>query len=566
VAGEAEVLVPDASLVLSKRMRVTDLRGQRESAVFAGFRQTLQGLGFAGDSGLEWREVRLNPPTLDDPAADRERLRAAYFSVYPPPVCFEMSLEALAKLPSVLRVSGWHVVCAVRVDETSGKHTIADIAPACPAPSPLVGLAVDIGTTTVSALLVDLLTGEPLAAGSAGNAQLRYGADVINRIIQSTRPGGLARLRTAIREESLAPLIDDMCRTAGITPADIKKVAFAGNTTMTHLALGIPAEYVRLEPYVPAFFRAEGLAGPDIAPCLPRSAEVLAAPCIGSYVGGDITAGVFASMLPKQEQFCLFIDLGTNGELVFGGAEFLLACACSAGPAFEGGDISCGMRAADGAIESCRLDADTLELEISVMGEEGTKPAGICGSGLIDLIAELFRCGVINAKGKIIRSGLRIRRDDAGVGSFVAVFAPDTESGADIALTEVDIDNFIRAKGSIFSAVRTLLAVAGCEPGDLAAVYVAGGIGSGIGIANAISIGMLPNLPEERFHYLGNTSLLGAYAMLTSRAACAEVEAVGAGMTYIELSAHPGYMDEFVAACFLPHTDATLFGPERGVR
>ncbi|MDR1580006.1 MAG: ASKHA domain-containing protein, partial [Synergistaceae bacterium] len=288
-------------------------------------------------------------------------------------------------------------------------------------------------------------------------------------------------------------------------------------------------------------------------------ADVLAAPCAGSYVGGDITAGVFASMMNRRPDMSLFIDLGTNGELVYGGAEFLVACACSAGPAFEGGDISCGMRAAYGAIEAFRIDGATLEPTLTVIGAPDAKPAGICGSGLIDIVCELFRAGVIDAKGRIVREGARIIRDDTGLSSYVLAFAGETGIGRNIEINETDIDNFIRAKGSIYSAIRCLLATTDTRESELDAVYVAGGIGSGIDIGSAIRIGMLPNLPAERFHYLGNTSLTGAYAMLMSRNANAEVNNVCDGMTYLELSAYPGYMDEFVAACFLPHTDASLF-------
>jgi uncharacterized 2Fe-2S/4Fe-4S cluster protein (DUF4445 family) len=328
---------------------------------------------------------------------------------------------------------------------------------------------------------------------------------------------------------------------------------------MTHLFTGVYGNNLRLEPYIPAFFQAGELRAADLGLGIHPDADVILAPNIGSYVGGDITAGVFASMIFKKEDYVLFIDLGTNGELVFGNREFLMACACSAGPAFEGGDISCGMRATDGAIEACGIDGETMEPDLCVIGPAGQKPAGFCGSGLIDIIGELFRCGVINARGKFIREGKRIRRDEWGIGSYAAAFAGETENGRDLVLTETDIDNFIRAKGAIFSAIRTMLTMVDFTVESIGEVYIAGGIGSGINVERAIRIGMFPDLPAEKYHYIGNTSLSGAYAMVNSQGACEKVREISRGMTYLELSSSPGYMDEFVAACFLPHTNGDLF-------
>jgi uncharacterized 2Fe-2S/4Fe-4S cluster protein (DUF4445 family) len=240
----------------------------------------------------------------------------------------------------------------------------------------------------------------------------------------------------------------------------------------------------------------------------------------------------------------------------------MMSCACSAGPAFEGGEISCGMRATIGAIEACVIDEKNQEPKHTIIGGEGgggAKAAGLCGSGLLDIIGELFRCGIINSKGKFVVEGKRIVKDEYGGQGYVVAFANESATGRDLVLTESDIDNFIRAKGAIFSAIRTMLAITDMPIDAIEQVYVAGGIGSGIDINHAIQIGMFPKIPEEKYVYIGNSSLSGAYAMLTSRGAAAEVTKIANGMTYLELSSHPSYMDEFVAACFLPHTDATLF-------
>jgi uncharacterized 2Fe-2S/4Fe-4S cluster protein (DUF4445 family) len=534
-----------------------DLRGG-EQEIPLSYRERLRAAGFGPDSGLRLVELCLTAPTLDDPRADRERLLSELARVCRAESAgLSLSVPLQRRLPTVLRAADFQARCLLR-EETPGKYTVLALAPPAQRPA-LLGLALDIGTTSVSAVLADLETGAPVVSASAGNGQIAYGADVINRIMLSARPGGLERLQAALTEGCLAPLLQNMCASRGLWPEQVTRVAVAANTAMTHLFAGVWAEYIRLEPYAPAFFALEGLRGADIGLEVDRAAEVLVAPSIGSYVGGDITAGVFAAGLPELPGCSVLIDLGTNGEIVLSGEDFIIACACSAGPAFEGGDISCGMRAAAGAVEHIAIDPISMAPTLSVIGPPGTLPAGLCGSGLIDAVAELFRAGVINARGRVVRTGPRVRRDESGLAAYVLASAAETRD-RDITLTEIDIDNYIRAKGAIFSALRCMLAAADLRPENLDRVLIAGGIGSGINIRNAVTTGMLPNLPAERFHCVGNTSLLGAYGMLISRAAAAAVRKIAAGMTYLEMSAYPGYMDEFVAACFLPHTDGALFG------
>lgn len=418
------------------------------------------------------------------------------------------------------------------------------------------GIAVDIGTTTVTAALLDLSTGKVLSKASRGNGQIRYGADVINRIIQQMRPGGKQRLQEAVREETVIPIMEALFRDSGRTSSDVKRIVIAGNTTMEHLFIGADGDSIRLEPYVPEFLELTGIDAQTAGLPAPPDSPVIFAPNVGSYVGGDITAGVLDTLLWNSDQMTLFIDLGTNGELVLGNSEYMLTCACSAGPAFEGGDISCGMRATTGAIDSVHIDDETLEPQYTLIS--GEKPIGICGSGLIDIISELFRTGAVNSKGKFVRESRRIRYDEFG-GNYIVAFASESGTEKDIELTEGDLDNFIRAKAAIFSAIRTMLSSLAMSVEDIDRVIIAGGIGSGIDIGNAISIGMLPLIPIEKYSYIGNSSLTGACAMLLSDEATDKVFDIGRNMTYIELSTEPGYMDEFLAACFLPHTDQRLF-------
>ena len=418
------------------------------------------------------------------------------------------------------------------------------------------GIAIDIGTTTVAAALLDLKTGKVLSKASRGNGQIRYGADVINRIIQQMRPGGKERLQKAVREETIVPIMEALFRDSGKTASDVSRIVIAGNTTMEHLFIGADGDSIRLEPYVPEFLELTGVDADQAGLPVPPDSPVIFAPNVGSYVGGDITAGVLDTMMWDSELMTLFIDLGTNGELVLGNSEYMLCCACSAGPAFEGGDISCGMRATTGAIDSVHIDEDTLEPDYTLIS--GEKPLGLCGSGLIDIISELFRTGAINSKGKFVRESPRIRYDEYG-GNYIVAFASESGTGKDIELNEGDLDNFIRAKAAIFSAIRTMLKSLAMSVDDIDRVIIAGGIGSGINIEKAISIGMLPMIPTDKYSYIGNSSLTGACAMLISDDAVDKVFDIGRNMTYIELSTEPGYMDEFLAACFLPHTDHRLF-------
>ena len=499
--------------------------------------------------------LTLSEPTLDDTMPDNERLlRAVEAATGVDESRIILPYSVLRDLSRVLRDSAFSVKCVISRDQD--RVLIRDVLPQDSA-APLAGFALDLGTTSLAGVLVDLETGKILAKASGGNGQIRYGADVINRIIESGKEGGRRRLPDAVVKESIIPMLSSMYRASGIDPRRVYRMVLAGNTTMNHLLLGLHADPIRMEPFVPSFFRAGDLYARDIGLKLNPMAELIVAPNIGSYVGGDITAGALVSMIWNSPEMSLFIDLGTNGELVFGNSEFLMSCACSAGPAFEGGDISCGMRATDGAIEACTIDKDTMEPAMTVVGD--VPPAGICGSGIIDIIAELFRCGIIDGKGKIVREGPRILRDEHGMGSYVLAWQKDTGGVKDVVLNEVDIDNFIRAKGAIFSATETMLSSLGFDASVIERVYVAGGIGSGINMRNAVTIGMFPDIPLENFHYIGNSSQTGAYAMLLSSQAREKVFELSRSMTYLELSNEPGYMDAFVAACFLPHTDRELF-------
>ena len=558
VVSDCTVFVPDIASAYRSRMKTADLSSPEEIAIFETCQRNLRESGICFDNDFQALDLRLEAPSLEDAMPDNERLeRAVKAAIEVEEVC--IPFPVMEKLAHTLRENHFHVCLKGRwVDD---KFFCMDICP--PEDNVLAGCAIDIGTTTVTAVLADLKTGKILAKGSAGNGQIRYGADVINRIIEQGRPGGREKLQDAILKETLNPILENLCKGAKVSPNGVMQLAIGANTTMNHLLLGVDASPIRMEPYIPSFFSWEGLLAGDLNLPANPLAPVRIAPNIGSYVGGDITAGTLASGIWDSDEMSLFIDLGTNGEIVFGNRDFLMACACSAGPAFEGGDISCGMRATDGAVEAAAIDAVTLEPTISVIGDPGQKVVGICGSGIIDIISELYRVGIINARGEFAREGRRIARDEHGMGRFILAFSEESETGREVSINEVDIDNFIRAKGAIFSAIDVLLQSVGMSVDCIDRVFVAGGIGSGINMKNAVNIGMLPDVALEKFCYIGNSSLAGAYAMAVSDEANEKCGEVAANMTYLELSTCPGYMDSFVAACFIPHTNRDLFPNSR---
>ena len=554
VAGDCTVLVPDIASAYQSRMKTADLSSPQELAIFENAKSQMEAGGLEFTNNFRALQLTMTAPTEEDTMPDIERLEWA-ITAETGVSSVKVPYGVMVKLASTLRENDFKV--CVKGEQKEDTFVCMEIG--AYDDTTLVGCAIDIGTTTVTMVLTDLASGKLLAKGSSGNGQIRYGADVINRIIESSRPGGKKKLQDAIIKETLNPISAQLCSTAGINARSILRLCIGANTTMNHLLVGVDADPVRMDPYIPSFFAWKDLIAGDLKLPANPLAPVVIAPNIGSYVGGDITAGTLATMMWDSDEMTLFIDLGTNGEIVFGNRDFLMSCACSAGPAFEGGDISCGMRATDGAVEAVVIDKDTMEPTLTVVGDLGQKPVGICGSGIIDIISELFRCGIINAKGLFQREGARVKRDQHGMGRYVLATAAESETGREVSINEVDIDNFIRAKGAIFSGIDTLLQSVDMTPECIDKVMVAGGIGSGINMKNAINIGMLPDVELEKYQYIGNSSLTGAYAMVMSDGAIEKCHEVGANMTYLELSTYPGYMDSFVAACFLPHTNASLF-------
>ena len=555
VISDIEVDIPSKLSSSMYEMKIEGGGKEKDEAIFNRAKKIAKNHNLKFSINIRKKYIELNEPTLDDNISDVDRieryvrLNLGYDEI-------DFSLDILRKIPILLRKSGFKIT--LTYVQKKNKLTIIDIEPGDAGES-LYGIAIDIGTTSVVICLVDLVENTLIDKASSGNAQIKYGADVINRIVFATKKNGLDDLHKAIIHETINPLLNSIYERNNISKNDVISVVASGNTTMASLFLGVYPDYLRREPYIPPFLKSPKIMGENVELDVNPSAYVYIAPNVASYVGGDITSGVLSSGIWSSEDNVLFIDLGTNGEIVFGNQDFMMSCACSAGPAFEGGGIRCGMRASNGAIEKIKINPINFEPKLGIIGE--SIPIGICGSGIIDLICQMILTGIIDRRGKIQKdlNTPRVRFDEHGIGEYVLAFKNEYELENDITVNEVDIDNFIRAKAAIYSGASVLLESLGMDFSVIDKVYIAGGIGNSLNIENAITIGLLPDLEREKFEYIGNSSLVGSYLALISKDAKNKLEEIANQMTYVELSVYPGYMDEFVSACFLPHTNIENF-------
>jgi len=426
--------------------------------------------------------------------------------------------------------------------------------------NPPYGLAIDIGTTTVVVYLVNLSTGEVVDQQGSYNKQAKFGDDVITRIVYAVENAEqLQEIRLAV-VDTINELIDKILVRQSLSSSDFSSAVAAGNTTMTQLFLGVDPRYIRLEPYIPTMTNVPSIPAKDIGLHMLPEALVHCFPSVASYVGGDIISGTLITDLANGEDIILFIDIGTNGEIVLGNTDWLVSCACSAGPSFEGGGITFGMRAMPGAIERVVIDPETLDVSLKVISK--TLPVGICGSGLVDCLSKLLGAGIIDRVGNFQMghpansARLRATSDDK---EFVLAWADQAGGGKDVVITENDVKNTIRAKGAIYAGIRTLLNMVAVEMEMISRIIIAGGFGNYLNVQDSVQIGLLPDIEEERYEFIGNASIKGARLALLSQNAWREAKELGQKMTYVELSVGPTFMDEYVSALFLPHTDYSLF-------
>jgi uncharacterized 2Fe-2S/4Fe-4S cluster protein (DUF4445 family) len=497
--------------------------------------------------------IELPPPTLKDNASDLSRLLRCLRQQYS---LDNISVEfgVVKKLARVLRDGNWKATATTLLDSDSGQRLI-NIEPG----DTRVGhycLAFDIGTTAVRGQLLDLNRGKVLARGIDYNGQISYGEDVISRIACCRKTGGLKKLQRAV-VATINGIIKGLVETAGIEAGEIGHMVVAANTVMVQLLLGLDPKYLRLSPYVPTVNTVPLVRASSLGIEVADHVHLYALPAVASYVGGDIVAGILGAGIYQRKTVTLYIDIGTNGEIVLGNSDWMISASCSAGPTFEGGGVKHGMIATTGAIEDFEL---TPELEPQVTTIGGTKPKGICGSGLINIVAAMLKAGVIGQNGKF-NTDLPTKRLRAGDDGYEYVLArkAETQIGKDIVFTEIDIDNLTRSKAAMYAGYQTLINSVGAKFLSVQQVIIAGTFGNKIDIENAITIGLLPDLPRDRFIFIGNGSLLGARLTSFSNDLLCDGQRVAGMITNLELSENADFMNNYVAALFLPHTNTDQF-------
>lgn len=424
-----------------------------------------------------------------------------------------------------------------------------------------LGVALDVGSTHLQASLHELADGAELAKGTCLNPQTQLGADILTRIHAAAQPGGQERLHQML-VRAAGEVIADMCAQAGREADEVAGLVAAGNTTMTHFFLGLDVQSIPREPYIPIVNRPSHFYVQDIGLKLSPTAVGWALPNVGSYFGGDLVAGIVAANLHQREDLALLVDVGTNAEVVLGNRDWLVACAGAAGPALESGVAKMGILAQPGAIEGVKIDPESFEPTLKIIpGPDGAAvpPKGLCGSGLLQLLAQLYLTRLMDMRGKFrTHEHPRIFESEEGWAYIVAT-AQESASGEPIYVDEVEIDILLRSKAAMYTILSTVLKEVGLEFSDLSAFFVAGAFGNVIDPDTAITLGMLPDLPRERFIPLGNSSLAGCRKLLLEPETRPQVEAVVGRLTYLELNVNQALMNRFSAARFIPHTDPGRF-------
>jgi uncharacterized 2Fe-2S/4Fe-4S cluster protein (DUF4445 family) len=495
--------------------------------------------------------LELSRPTIEDHTADYERLKVAIHNSMALDIpVLQMGYRILQELPRLLKKTDYKVTATIGF--RGGAMEAVQVEPGDRSETNYA-IAVDLGTTTIVAQLVSLIDGETLDTEATYNSQINFGEDYIRRIIYAEQNNSFDEMQTCLVKD-VNGLIVILAERNKISLQDITAVICAGNTAMTHFLLKLDATRIRREPYVASASFIPPLRAAEAGIQINKRGLLYCLPSIAAYVGGDISAGVLATGLNTQKGVSLFVDIGTNGEVVLGNKDWMMCASSSAGPAFEGSGVKHGMRACTGAIEKLYISNDGT-IDYKTIGD--THPTGICGSGLLDTISELFTNGIIDRTGRFqIKDDERLTEGSEGW-QFTLVGAKDEHK--EIVITQADIDNLIRSKAGVFASIKVLMDMTQTKTSDLEAIYIAGGFGNYLNIDHAVTIGLLPDVPEEKIYFMGNTSIAGAKMVLLSNQAQAEVEKIAEAMTYSDLMTHPDYMDEFIKAKFLPHTDVSLF-------
>ncbi len=557
VLSDMTITVPKShSLETSQILMDTDARRFSELAgeVRAGL--------FKYDPLVQKIFVQMPPPTVDNHTADHERLYLAIREKIDAPI-MQTGFRILQKLSRLLQSSHYKVTATIgRRGETTevieveaGNHCKRNFA-----------VAVDLGTTTVVAHLLDLTNASTVDTEATYNSQINFGEDYIRRIIYAEENDAFDEMQNRIVTD-VNNLIVTLASRKKVDLQDITTVICAGNTAMIHFLLNLDPTRIRREPYIASASFVPPIRAAEASIQINKRGLLYCLPSVAAYVGSDIVAGVLTTRIFTKKDISLFADIGTNGEVVLGNRDWLVCASSSAGPAFEGSGVKHGMRAGAGAIEKLAI-LDDGSVEFKTIGD--SRPVGICGSGLLDTLAELFTNGIIDRTGRFnpaINCGAKHSASRSTWGSRLTEgdegrqfqLVPAGNNHQEILITQADIDNLVRSKAGVFAAIRVLMESTQTKPEDLDAIYLAGGFGNFLNVGQAVTVGMLPDVPLEKIQFVGNTSIAGAKTVLLSRKALEAAEKIAKSMTYFDLMSHSGYMDEFTRANFLPHTDLSLF-------
>jgi len=546
VLGEVEVEVPPESRAEGAQILI-DVDAQRFRALHPAAEEAVS---FRHAPLTQKLFLELPRPTLEDNLSDQARLFREIRRCRPAPI-MQLGLKVLKTLPKILRESDWRVTATL--GRRGGTLEVLQVEPGDTS-SQNYGVAVDVGTSTVVAHLIDLNTAEVLDAEAVYNSQRVWGEEVTRRIVYAQK-GGLDELQRAVVSD-INNMISVLVERNHITLPQITAVLCAGNTTMTQLLLGLDPTSIRKSPYVAASTAPPPIRAVEVGIQINPRGLLYAVPGIGGWVGGDITAGILAVGLHRSEPIKMLIDIGTNGEIVIGNKDWMIAASASAGPAFEGSGVKCGMKASRGAIERVII---TPEGNVQYRTVGNARPRGICGSGLIDLVAGLYEAGFIDRSGNLLPDATDRIRERDGILEFAVVPKARSATGEDLVITQADLSNLLSAKAAIYAGAQVLAKTTGLNFDEIEMVYIAGGFGNYLDREKAITIGLIPDLPLEKIRFVGNTSILGAQLALLSEDAWEELEHIAGSVTYYDLISYPRYYDEFLAAKFIPHTDLSRF-------
>ncbi len=543
ITGDLTVRIPDEAI--ERKLKVAGM----------GADATARLKGLVSDIEPMLREIplELEPPTLDDSVSDLDRLNRGLKRAGCDVTRLNVGIKVMRQLADVVRKDNWKMT--VSIIQRKCANEILEVRPGNDQ-YPRLGLAIDIGTTSIVVYVVDMTDGAIIAATSGHNRQASCGDDIINRIVCAEKDGVKKLSRMALA--TINSLIGEALDSAGAEAKHVKNVVLSGNTTMAHLLLQIEPRYIRREPYVPTISEFPILKAGEIGIKSNPMAAVYIMPGPASYVGGDIVSGLIYAGFHREAPLTMFIDIGTNGEIVLGNKDWLMTAACSAGPAFEGGGIRWGMRAEEGAIEKVSIAKGSFEPSYSTV--ENAAPRGICGSGMIDLISEMLRRGIIDRSGKFqLKTGHPRTKNENGEMTYILAYASEAAMEEDIIFSETDIKNLILSKAAVYAGFTVLLNQAGLDFPMVDRVIISGGFGRYLDVEKAISIGLLPDIERKRFQYLGNSSIAGAYMTLLSNRYRQEARDICNNMTYIDFSSNVKYMEELTSAMFLPHTNMNAF-------